>query len=181
MKRQIVTRGRRSGRSLEKARAECEAALSGAMVVRAPRRPPRHIEADHQKTYFDRVDLAIPRDDRYRLIFACPNQKGTRDGREMERLAGQGVRPGIPDILVDVVIGEGDAMAPGLRIELKRPIVRGESKPKVSPEQGAMLTLMQDQGYIVCVCYGWEQAWESTTAYLAGHYVPHQWAPSICL
>ena len=41
----------------------------------------------------------------------------------------------------------------GLALELKV-----EKTGKVSPEQKTMIQLLSDQGYFVCVAYGWDQA-----------------------
>lgn len=167
-------------RSLARARAECEAALNGTPAP-PPKRRNRHIEDTHQAAYFQWVDSMMLRDPRYGLIYAVPNG-GARDEVTAALMKAQGVRKGVPDINVDVVLdnGEPGLMAPGLRIELKKPIVRGEPKPRVSPEQKWRLNALQAQGYICVVAFGWDEARESTIAYLAGHYVPNQWAPSIC-
>ena len=65
-----------------------------------------------------------------RLMFAIP-LGGYRKPREAARLKMQGAKAGVPDMFLPVPRGEFH----GLFIELKRPIVKGEPKPVVSPEQ----------------------------------------------
>lgn len=180
----------RKRRSIAQARAEAEAAVSGQPIApvaaKARRKRRRHIEDDHQAAYFGWVDQMAKQDPRYALILAIPNG-GTRDPREAARMKGQGTRPGVPDILVaapalvldSLPLRDRVTKALGLFLELKRPIVKGEPKPRVSPEQADWLTRLQAVGYVCCVCYGWDQARESTAAYLADlpEVVPHQWSP----
>ncbi len=179
----MVRARRPKPRELARARAQCEAALNGEQAPTMPRRN-RHIEDDHQAAYFQWVDSMINLDPRYGLIYAVPNG-GARDGLTAKLLKAQGVRKGVPDINVDVVLSDNRTgqwlVTPGLRIELKKPIVAGEDKPRVSPEQKWRLNALQAQGYTCVVAFGWDEAREATIAYLAGQYVPHQWAPSICL
>jgi hypothetical protein len=54
----------------------------------------------------------------------------------------------------------------GLYIELKRPVVKGEPKPVVSPEQKYWIEQLRKQGYLVEVCYGWIEAKELIERYL---------------
>lgn len=162
-------------RSMNRARAEAEAMLAAhkAGVLPADNKPktsPRHIEDNHQASYFGWVLLMAIQDERYNLIVAVPNG-GRRNKMEAARLKKQGVRAGYPDIIVD----SPSPFYVGLRIELKRPIVTGEAKPVVSPEQKNWLTRLQRAGYVCCVCYGVDQAIAATQAYMAGSPVPHQW------
>lgn len=74
----------------------------------------------------------------------------------------QGTKAGVPDMFLAVPRGEFH----GLFIELKRPIVKGEAKPVVSPEQKRWLKELEAQGYMATVCYGWVEAKETIESYL---------------
>lgn len=163
---------------MNRARAEAEAMLAAHKAGVLPaatksKKSPRHVEDNHQATYFEWVDNMIPLDPRYELIAACPNG-GRRNKFEAARLKKQGVRKGYPDIIVD----SPSPFYAGLRVELKRPIEKGEAKPVVSPDQKDWLTRLQRAGYVCCVCYGVDQAIAATQAYMAGTPVPHQWSPA---
>lgn len=128
------------------------------------------IEDAEQAAYFDWVRLMASSDERYQTIYAIPNG-GHRNVREAARLKRQGVKAGVSDIHVPVSVGE----RAGLWIELKRPIVRGKPKPKLSPEQVQWLGLMHSFGHTVCLCYGFDQARQATQAYLSNKpLVTHQ-------
>lgn len=143
-----------------------------ATVAKRVARVHRHIEDDHQAAYFRWVDLRALSDKRYRLIYAIPNG-GKRNRLEAARMKAQGTRPGVLDIHVAVPVG---FLAPGLYIELKRPIVKGERKPEITNEQRDWLDRLSLAGYVCAVCYGWEDAKATTEAYLErGDDVPNRW------
>lgn len=167
----------RRDKTFAKAKLEIEAARRGDPLPPLKGQTKKHIEDDHQAAYFRWVDLMAKTDPRYLNIYAIPNG-GTRPAHEGARLVKQGVRKGYPDINVDYPIWVGIVLfRTGLRIEMKKPIVPGEDKPRVSPEQQTWLTRLQKYGYICCVCYGWDKAQEATMAYMESKPVPHQWEP----
>lgn len=125
------------------------------------RKPPRHIEDDHQKALFEWAGLASFRIPGLKNLFAIPNG-GKRNPREAARLKAQGVRAGVPDIF----LAYPKAGHSGLFIELKRPIVKGEAKPTVSDEQKLWLLRMTEAGYKTAVCYGWHEAREQILTYM---------------
>ena len=98
-----------------------------------------------------------------------------------QQLKAQGVKPGVPDILIPVpsvrpmdpitlaVFAQNTSVAPpanmpyiGLAIELKI----GKNKP--SDEQIKWQARFQQSGWRAVVCYGWEAAAKETIAYF-GH------------
>ena len=91
------------------------------------------------------------------MLFAVPNG-GWRGPHPStgRRLKQEGVRPGVPDIYLDIARGTWH----GLRIELK---VKGG---RLSPAQGAWLDKYTEYGYRAVCCYGWEAAKEEITSYL---------------
>lgn len=72
-----------------------------------------------------------------------------------------GVRPGYPDLLLDVARGGYH----GLRIELKAPRAELGRAPKLSPEQSAWIEWLRKQNYRAVVCEGWEAARDEIVAY----------------
>lgn len=121
----------------------------------------KFIEDDHQEALFRWASVMANSGYPTRLMFAIPNG-GYRRPREAARMKLAGVKSGIPDIFLPVPRGEFH----GLFIELKRPIVKGEARPVVSPEQKHWLKELDAQGYMATVCYGWIEAKEVIENYL---------------
>ena len=100
-----------------------------------------------------------------RLIFAIPNG-GARHIATARRLKAEGVRPGVPDLMLPVPRWREPhtgLLDPGLFIEMKR-----RKGGVVSPEQAAWHKTLRDQGYAVAVCRGADEAWSAITRYLDG-------------
>jgi len=109
----------------------------------------------HQAALFSWADAAgIPE---LRMLFAVPNGgwRGPHPATA-RRLKDEGVRPGVPDIYLDVPRGEWH----GLRIELK---IKGG---RLSPAQVKWLEKYSEYGYRAVCCYGWEQAKDEIRSYL---------------
>ena len=90
-------------------------------------------------------------------LYAIPNG-GKRSKATAGKLKAEGVKPGVPDVALDVARGGWF----GLRLELKR-----RKKSHVSDVQDAWHRRLWAQGYKVEVCYGWEQASVALIRYLA--------------
>lgn len=124
-----------------------------------------HIEDSHQQTFFSYLNIfvkqgLIPEDVR-KLTFCVPNG-GYRNKVEARRLVKMGVERGIPDIL---------CLAPsrrfhGLAIELKRPIVKGKTKPSVTVYQKSKIKLLNSKGYQATIEYGYKDALRTYMHYL---------------
>lgn len=97
---------------------------------------------------------AITRD----YLFAIPNG-GMRHPIEAHNLKLQGVKAGIPDLMLAYPSNNYH----GLFIELKRNSPR---KGLISAEQAIWLHRLQNAGYLATVAYGWEDAWKIITNYL---------------
>ncbi|MGZ8220022.1 MAG: VRR-NUC domain-containing protein [Methylobacter sp.] len=106
-------------------------------------------EHDHQCAYFRWFRVQYPDV----LAYAIPNG-GHRHAVVGKKLKDEGVTAGIPDIF----IADGK---PGMFIEMKEP-----KKGAVSKTQKAIFPRLEKAGYQVAVCYGWDQARESTINYL---------------
>lgn len=121
----------------------------------------RFIEDDEQAALFRWASVMANSGHPARLMFAIPNG-GYRRPQEAARMKLQGTKAGVPDMFLPVPRGEFH----GLFIELKRPIVKGDAKPVVSPEQKHWLKELEGQGYMAAVCYGWLEAKETIESYL---------------
>ena len=121
----------------------------------------RHIEDDHQAALFKWAAMESARKPALSNLFAVPNG-GKRNVREATRLKSQGVKAGVPDLF----LAYPSARFAGFFIELKRPIVKGESRPSVSKEQADWLKRLSEAGYRAQVCYGWLEAREAINEYL---------------
>ena len=91
-----------------------------------------------------------------RFMYAVPNG-GSRNVIEARNLKRQGVKSGVPDICLPVAAGGYH----GLYIELKV----GRNKPSGNQEQ--WLEYLSKAGYKTKVCYGFQEAQETITNYLA--------------
>ena len=88
-------------------------------------------------------------------LYHVPNG-GKRDMTTAARLKAAGVKPGVPDITLDVPRNGYH----GLRIELKY----GRNKP--TSEQQDWLKHLNDAGYKAVVCYGAEEAIREIKEYM---------------
>lgn len=115
-------------------------------------------EHAHQVALFAWRDRVLRQYPELAAMFAVPNG-GMRSARTAARLKAEGVRAGVPDILVDVARGGYH----GLRIELKRP-----GRHKVRPAQREWIELLREHGYRAEVVVGWDAARELIVEYLSG-------------
>ena len=112
-------------------------------------------EAIEQEALFRWALLSRGRFPELDLLFHIPNG-GSRQPKEAAHLKRQGVKAGVPDMLLPVARGEYH----GLFIELKV----GKNKP--TDRQEGWIKQLSDEGYAVKVCYGWEAARDVITKYL---------------
>jgi hypothetical protein len=91
------------------------------------------------------------------LLFAVANG-GKRDAATGARLKAEGVKPGVPDLMLPVPRGNYS----GLFIELKKRV-----GGKVSPHQQAWIDRLRQQGYAAVVCNGASEAIKTLEEYLA--------------
>lgn len=110
-------------------------------------------ESGHQKALFQwaalsgRVEL--------QLMFAIPNG-GKRDMITAARMKAEGVKKGVPDIMLPVARGPYH----GLFIEMK------VGKGRLSPEQESWIERLVAEDYCVHVCYSWTEAKTALENYL---------------
>lgn len=96
------------------------------------------------------------RDPRYGMIFHIANG-GSRGKAEAGRFRAEGVKSGVPDLMLPVPIG----IYAGLFIELKR--VKGG---KVSENQKKWIADLNANGYYATVCHGAEEAIKTIEKYM---------------
>jgi VRR-NUC domain. len=113
-------------------------------------------EAEEQENYFSWIALNTLREPCLALAYHPPNG-GSRHKLEAIKLKRQGVKKGVPDIVLPASSGEYH----GLYIELKR--LEGG---KVSEDQKKFINGLKKEMYFVTVCKGWKEAAKVTKAYL---------------
>ena len=91
-----------------------------------------------------------------RYMYHVPNG-GYRNKAEAGRFKAQGVKSGVPDIVLPAARGQYH----GLYIELKR-----TEGGKLSADQRDWLEFLTEQGYYAAVCRGWEEAKDAIEGYL---------------
>jgi hypothetical protein len=109
------------------------------------------------------------------LMFAIPNG-GLRHKATAGNLKAEGVKSGVPDIMLPVAQRSKNSLAHydtgtwhGLFIEMKKPSEKpknGNSKGGVSSNQNEWHIALRAQGYLVFVCYTWEEARDVVLRYL---------------
>ena len=116
------------------------------------------LEAKSQKLFFKTLENYYP--NIRQLTFAIPNG-GFRTTLEAFHLKLEGVTAGIPDIFCAYAANGYH----GLFIEMKKPVIKGAPKASVSPAQRIMIPLLEEQGYLVKVCYGSCEALDAILSY----------------
>ena len=113
-------------------------------------------ESSQQKALFCWAALNIKQYPELKWLTAIPSG-GNRDAITGARMKAEGLKRGIPDILLAV---RKNAWA-SLWIELKV-----ASGGKVSPEQTEWIAHLLSQGYCAIVCKGYEEARDTIIKYL---------------
>ena len=114
------------------------------------------LEAEEQKALFEWAGYMGGRHPELRFMYHVPNG-GRRNAREAAMLKAEGVKAGVPDIVLPASRGGYH----GLYIELKR-----QKSGSLSKEQREYLEYLKEQGYRAVMCRGWRQAADVIQAYL---------------
>ena len=115
----------------------------------------RQLEAEHQAALFQWAKLMEGVHPELSRMFHVPNG-GKRDRVTAAKLKAEGVKAGVPDIVLPVPRGSYH----GLWIELK------VDNGKPSKEQREWLDYLNASGYCALLCYGWQTAREEIELYL---------------
>lgn len=129
-----------------------------------PDTAPAPKERDEQAALFRWAALSTARVPELSMLHSIPNTGGLGGGFKANRgmvasMIRTGMRPGYPDIGLDVPAGDRH----GLRIELKR--IRGSNM--TDPDQMAWLERLNGYGYHAVMVRGWIAAAHEITDYLA--------------
>lgn len=131
---------------------------------RKPKERPRATEHQEQASFFDWAARFSGRIYELGWLYAIPNG-GKRDEHVGAQMQAEGVKPGYPDIGLDVARGGWH----GLRIEMK---VKGGS---VRTNQRIWHEHLERCGYKVYVCWIWEEAARAVLTYLDSEYDPKEY------
>jgi hypothetical protein len=127
-----------------------------AFGPRAQRTKPVDRESQEQAALMREVGLRYP--EAFKLIYHVPNG-GHRHKAVAAKLKGQGVKAGVPDLVLPMARGGHF----GLYIEFK---AMPPFDADVSASQDAYIQALIDQGYLAVVCRGHIDALECLRAYL---------------
>ena len=121
-------------------------------------------EHSHQTALFAWAALSVGKYPQLKWMFAIPNG-GLRDIRTATNLKAEGVKAGVPDIMLPWPNTNERSPSEGyygLFIEMKV----GKNKP--SKEQEEYIAYLKEAGYYCVVCYTWNVARDAIVAYLEG-------------
>ena len=110
----------------------------------------KHIEYLEQCKVFEWAFYNSKKYPALEFMFASQSGEKFKSALQGARAKKAGMRAGVPDIFLPYPNNE----YAGLFIELKRPIVKGESKPVISDSQHKYLLYLASVGYKAIVCYG---------------------------
>ena len=98
-----------------------------------------------------------------RLMFAIPNG-GHRNMLVAKKMKAEGVKPGVPDILLPVARQGFHGLFVEMKVQSAKP--KKEGKGGLSDLQCSWIGDLRNQGYKVAVCYGRDEAITEITNYL---------------
>lgn len=134
--------------------------MSGSVLrpfkAKPTRAKPVDREGQEQAALMQELQLRYPQ--AYKLIYHVPNG-GHRHKMVAAKLKGQGVKAGVPDLVLPMARGGYF----GLYIEFK---AKPPFDAEVSPSQDAYIQALNAQGYLAIVCRGSIDAVEAIRAYL---------------
>ena len=113
--------------------------------------------ASMENAIANRAGSPMVAEPRLHFMFAIANG-GFRNKVTANKLKAEGVKSGVPDIMLPVAVG----MWHGLFIELKK------FKGRPTPQQVGWLTQLNRQGYRAHLCEGWEDAAKTIQRYIGG-------------
>lgn len=114
-------------------------------------------EHAEQVAFFRWLALQSNAHPEFLLAFAIPNG-GYRRTITAAQLKAEGVKAGVPDVMLPVPRGEWH----GLFIEMKSTA----KSARVSAQQTLWIAALREQGYRVDVCRGWDEARDRALDYL---------------
>ena len=122
---------------------------------------PRPLEHQEQAALFQYAAVQELRDPRWAMLNASQNGMRASSIHQARQAKACGMKKGFPDISFPVPANGYH----GMYIELKR---QGGVPSDVSKEQRVWLALLDSQGYLAVVAYGWDDAVKQIEKYLDG-------------
>jgi VRR-NUC domain-containing protein len=119
-------------------------------------------EHDEQRALFEWAQIHSRVEPALKLLFAIPNAGAGAQRGQAGKMKAEGVKPGVPDLMLPVARRSEGPFTHGLFIELKA------LDGRLSEEQWAWICALQDAGYAASDAYGWQQARDMILGYLAG-------------
>jgi len=120
-------------------------------------------ESSHQQAFFCWLHNNKHLQPGFEFAYAVPNG-GARSGREAARLVAEGVRRGVPDVVIPIPCGQQH----GLYIEFKKPDLEKAMKGTVTnPDQIRYRDYLLSQNYGHFVAFHYLQAVQFTINYLS--------------
>lgn len=126
-------------------------------------------ESSHQMALIRWSEYAVATHPELRWLHAIPNG-GYRTKATAGKMKGEGQKPGVPDLFLDVARHGFH----GLRIELKTPRIAGIKGVSHAIQHGVLSVDQKEwlehyivEGYAAHVAYGWEEAKNIILEYLA--------------
>lgn len=120
-------------------------------------------ESSHQQAYFCWLRNNKHLQPGFEFAYAVPNG-GNRSPREAARFKAEGVRPGVPDVVVPIPCGQQH----GLYIEFKKPDLERRMKGTVTDkDQIRYRDYLISQNYGHFVAFSYLQAVQATIKYLS--------------
>lgn len=124
-----------------------------------------NLEHDAQAAVFQWAKLAEGTLPELQLLLAIPNG-GHRHIAVAKKMQAEGVKAGVPDMLLPVARGGFHGLWIEMKADGSRP-KRPGSKGPLSEEQRRWLQALNDQGYRAAVCFGSREAIDLLTQYLS--------------
>ena len=112
------------------------------------------LETEEQQALFQWVRYQLKQYPELELLYHISNE-GRRNPR---RAKAEGIKAGVPDLCLPVPRGKNH----GAYIEMKR-----RKGGRITPQQIAWMERLQQQGYAVACCNGWESAAKFLLEYLS--------------
>lgn len=141
-------------------------APSSARKTASPKPPTEHEE---QVVLLQWVETSKTKWPELEMLFAIPNgaklpyrkvtKKGVAISHERTKMLKEGMRPGVPDLMLAIARRDYH----GMFIEMKR---AKKSLSTVSPEQRAWIEALTRRGYYAVICYGADEAKAAIESYL---------------
>lgn len=131
-----------------------------SIEVKKKRKSSRRVEDCHQIAYFEWLQNAFP------LVYLVTAAIFNQGQRNQLYAHSMGLKAGLPDIVMFVPSVMNGIQYHGLFIELKRPGDENTKAGKLSDKQCTMIARLRENGYYVCVAFGWDEARNITKLYL---------------